>query len=438
MLTGLTNHLLLTLRLNFRSKLPLIYGYLVPIFFLIAFASVFRNATPPVVREMGQLLTISTLGGACFGMPTSLVAERERGIWRRYRLLPAATGALVLSTVLARLVLVGSSALLQIVLAMWIYHMPMPEHPVQLVAAYVVVAWAFLSMGLVIAMLADTVAAVQALGQAIFLPMILIGGVGIPLRALPPWAQTVAGFLPGRYAVQTLDSCVAGPGVLHVPFSLIALAVIGVAACVAGANMFRWDAGQRMARGQRIWAAVALAAWAGVGVVAYAGGQSTVVTSTAEYQSVTEAQINSITYDDLPDDNSFITPFVDSTDDLSPAIKQWMNDFGTRLSQWPPGKDANPLRRTSNLLCVAAIADLDEFQYEGEIPLVVFQQLRTQNSADQLKQILAFIILHPPADGLLTSAADLGIQGQPAPADVRDRAVIYAKKFLGRLLGKIS
>jgi hypothetical protein len=438
MLTGLTNHLLLTLRLNYRSKLPLIYGYLVPIFFLVAFASVFRNTTPPVVREMGQLLTISTLGGACFGMPTGLVAERERGIWRRYRLLPAATGALVLSTVFARLVLVASSALLQIVLAMWIYHMPFPQHPAQLVAAYILVAWAFLSMGLVIAMLADTVAAVQALGQAIFLPMILIGGVGIPLRTLPPWAQTVAGFLPGRYAVQTLDSCVGGAGLLHVPYSLIALAVIGVAACVAGANMFRWDAGQRMARRQRLWAALALAAWAGVGVVAYANGQSTDIVRPAEYRTVTQAQIDSITFDDLPDDNSFITPMVNAPEDLSPAIQHWMADFRKRLSQWPPGQDPDPLRRTTNLLCVAAIADLDEFQYEGEIPLVVFQQLRSQLPPDQLEQILTFIILHPPSDGLLTSAADLGIPGQPAATDVRDRAVIYAKKFLGRLLGKIS
>jgi hypothetical protein len=202
--------------------------------------------------------------------------------------------------------------------------------------------------------------------------------------------------------------------------------------------MFRWDAGQRIARGQRLWAAVALVAWAGVGVVSYSSGQSTTVVSAVEYQNITEAQINSITYDDLPDDNSFITPFVNSPEDVSPAIRQWMADFGVRLSQWAPGKDADPLRRTTNMLCVAAVADLDEFQYEGEVPVVVFQQLRAQIPLEQLRPILAYIILHPPTDGLLTSAADLGIPGQPAQSDVRDRAVIYAKKFLGRLLGKIS
>jgi ABC-2 type transport system permease protein len=83
MMRGLVHHLLLTLRLNLRSKQALVYGYLVPIFFLLAFGSVFRSGSPRLMRQMGQLITISVLGGACFGMPTGLVAERERGVWRR-------------------------------------------------------------------------------------------------------------------------------------------------------------------------------------------------------------------------------------------------------------------------------------------------------------------------------------------------------------------
>jgi ABC-2 type transport system permease protein len=434
MLNGLLQHLLLTLRLNFRNKLALIYGYLMPILFLIAFAAAFRGAKPPVVHELGQLLTISTLGGACFGMPTALVAERERGIWRRYRLLPTATGILVLSVLIARMILVASSALLQVGLAMWIYNMPAPAHPWQLAIAYVVVAWAFMAMGLVIAMLADTVPAVQALGQSIFLPMILIGGVGIPLRALPPWGQNVAGFLPGRYAVQALDAAVAGHG--HDFSSLIALAVIGGAALVAGANMFRWDAGQKIAPRARLWAAGALAAWAAVGIVAMPSGDATAAAQPAGYQAITPAQINSVTYDDLPDDNSFVTPIVNSTDDLGPDIKQWMSDFRIKLAQWPPGQEPDLLQRTVNLLSITAVADLAEYPREGEVPVVVFDQLRAQIPAPGLERILTYIILHPMEKPLRTTAADLGIPGQPDEADVRVRTVLYAKKLLGRLLGK--
>jgi ABC-type multidrug transport system permease subunit len=438
-MNGLLHHLLLTFRLNFRGKLPIIYGYLVPVFFLIGFAAVFRSAQPPIIHELGQLLTISTLGGACFGMPTAMVAERERGIWRRYRLLPTATGALILSTMIARLVLVASSALLQIVLAMWIYNMPMPAHPLQLTVAYLFVAFAFLGMGLVIAMLADTVPAVQALGQAIFLPMILIGGVGVPLGALPNWAQIIAGYLPGRYSVHALDACVFGPGLNGAFHSLIALLFIGAAACFAGTNMFRWDAGQKLTAKQRAWTAVALLAWAAVGVTAQiASAGKNPGANAAAFQKITDTQINAITYDDLADDNSYVTPLVEAIDDLDKPTRQWMDDFARQLRAWPPGNAADPLAQTVNLLSVAADADLGQFRYEGEVPHVVFQQLKTTIPKDQLERILAYIILQPDQISVRTTADELGIPGRQEQSQVRERVVQYAKKLLGRLLGKLG
>src|SRR5580765_4534899 len=78
-MTGLLTHLWLTLKLNFRSKQAIVYGYVVPIFFLYAFGSVFKS-DKTLIHEMGQLLTVTVLGGACFGMPTAMVNERERGV----------------------------------------------------------------------------------------------------------------------------------------------------------------------------------------------------------------------------------------------------------------------------------------------------------------------------------------------------------------------
>src|SRR5206468_9553402 len=124
------------------------------------------------VHEMGMLLTVTILGGACFGMPTAMVDVRERGVWRRYRLLPTAISGIILSAMVARFVLVASAGLIQILLARWIFGTPYPLHPLQLLAAFTFVTFSFLGIGLVIAMLADTVPAVQALGQAVFLPMI--------------------------------------------------------------------------------------------------------------------------------------------------------------------------------------------------------------------------------------------------------------------------
>jgi ABC-type transport system involved in cytochrome c biogenesis permease component len=274
-----------TLRLHLRNKMALIYSYLFPTIFLVAFWVLYRYEPVPLVRHMGELLTVTALGGACFGLPTTMVSERERGVWRRYRLAPVPTATLVGGTVLARYVLLIAAGLLQLGLAMAI-GMPMPKHPGALFLAFTCVAFAFIGLGLVIAMMADNVPAVQALGQCIFLPMLIIGGVAVPLSSLPDWAQRLSAFFPGRYAVDALNACVMGDGLSIARFSAAALILIGAAGCLAGAKMFRWDAQQRFAAtSSKGWVLVALAAWVAIGVTAESRGLVTRTRTTAATQT---------------------------------------------------------------------------------------------------------------------------------------------------------
>ena len=210
-MNGLLHQLEISLRLHFRNKMALLYGYLFPLIFLVVFWLLYRYESVPLARHMGELLTVTALGGACFGLPTTMVSERERGVWRRYRLAPVSTQTLVAGTVAARYVALVSAGLLQLALAMAL-GMPMPRHPFDLWVAFTFVSFAFLGLGLVMAMMADNVPAVQALGQCIFLPMLVIGGIAVPLASLPEWAQHVSAFFPGRYAVEALQACVTGTG----------------------------------------------------------------------------------------------------------------------------------------------------------------------------------------------------------------------------------
>ena len=272
-----------SLSLHFRNRMALIYGYLFPTMFLIAFWVLYRYDRVPLARHMGELLTVTALGGACFGLPTTMVSERERGVWRRYRLAPVRTGTLLSSTIAARYVLLVLAGLLQVALAMLI-GMPLPNHPLDLWIAFTFVAFALMGLGLVIATLADNVPAVQALGQCIFLPMLIIGGVAVQLTSLPEWVQHLSAFFPGRYAVEAMQTSVTGAGLGVMRFSLLALLLTGLAGFVAGIRMFRWDAEQRFVeRGGKAWVAVALAAWAAVGVLAEARGRIGPVAIVAEY-----------------------------------------------------------------------------------------------------------------------------------------------------------
>ena len=430
---GWIRHFLLTIDLNFGNPQAIAYGYLVPVIFLLAFGSVFRSDSPPLLPQMGQIVTITVLGGACFGLPTALVAERERGIWKRYRLLPVPIASLVLSAMLARVLFVASAVLVQIALARAIFGTPLPAHPTDAAFAFLFVTAAFLGIGLLIAALADSVPAVQALGQCIFLPMILIGGVGVPLAVLPLWAQRVAGFMPGRYAVEVLQPCFNTTIGLHgASFRLAALAVIGLAAGLSGTKLFRWEPGRRTGSA-RWWVAAALTSWSAVGAIAWATGRLQPVSpEPAAWANITEGQIAEIGFHDLPADDGIVAALAPPTLESAAGM-----EFARKLAAWPQGKLDDAGQSVRNLVSVAAVADLCADPRESEIGRLVFRQIGARYDPAQARQSLAWIILSPE-DGLaLTKAPELGLFRHPPERLVRQRSVIYAEKYLGRMLGKI-
>src|SRR4029079_19787396 len=165
------------------------------------------------------------------------------------------------SVIAARHVILVTAGLLQLAVALTM-GMPLPQHLFCVCVVFAFVSLGFIGLGLVMAMMPDNVPAVQALGQCIFLPMLIIGGIAVPLASLPDWAQHLSQFFPGRYAVQALQACVAGPGLGTTRFDLLALLIIGTGGAIAGAKMFRWDAQQRFARRSgKAWVSVALISW---------------------------------------------------------------------------------------------------------------------------------------------------------------------------------
>jgi ABC-2 type transport system permease protein len=432
---SLLGHLLLVLELNFRSRQAIVYGYLVPLLFLVAFGSVFRAEEPALLGQMGQLITITILGGACFGLPTALVAERERGIWRRYRLLPVPTGLLLADVLAARAALVASSVALQVAAARALYHTPLPEHPWVAAGAVVLVTGSFLGLGLLIAAVANDVPAVQALGQCLFLPMIMIGGVGVPLLALPNWAQATASFMPGRYAVELLERAYCGvPPLDGGYFGLAALGIMGLSAGVAGVGLFRWDTGTPVGRRQAIWVVAPLAAWLAVGAAAaWTGRVKPVLPPDIGYEALTDAQVAAVDYLHLPGDDEFVSR-------LAPPLARGAaspDSFRERLEEWAPGQGADPGQGVRNLLCVAAIADVSRDLEEGQIARRVFDLLRARYEAQRLARILAWIALYPASGTVVTSAPELGLPRRYREAVIRQRVALYATKLLGRLNGRL-
>ena len=108
---------------------------------------------------------------------------------------------------------------------------------------------------------------------------------------------------------------------------------------------------------------------------------------------------------------------------------------------WAPGNVGDPVQRTRNLLCVAAVPDIMQMeQVERFVPRLVFARLQTVIPPRDLPKILYWIALHPD-DGDDAAMHQLGVFDLPditgPTRPVRARVMLYAFKLLGRLAGPL-
>jgi ABC-2 type transport system permease protein len=335
--------------------------------------------------------------------------------------------------------------------------MPRPDQLGALLIAFTAASLGFLGLGMMIAMLADTVPAVQALGQCIFLPMLMIGGVALPVESLPIWAQHLSAFFPGRYAVDALSTAISGQSLNDARFDLVALVLIGVGGAGGASLMARWDKRQRLSRRDAALGLVlALGVWGAVGAMAEARGEAVHVAAAEDaaneaidfqppaggpssWQAVAQADINGIAFDRLPPDNGVVAPIADAAETPSPAMIASLARIETGLAAWPASRAADPVQRVRNELYVAAVPDLLRMEgIERFVPNLVLAQLQRDVPAEDLPKLLYWVAMHP-MDGDDSAIHSLNGLGLPDPGNqsrqVRQRVMLYAFKFLGRLTG---
>ena len=164
------------------------------------------------------------------------------------------------------------------------------------------------------------------------------------------------------------------------------------------------------------------------------------ITQAEPWESVTDADIKGITYDDVPDDNGTEVPLAADLESLDDDGKKRMEDFAEHLAQSPQDKVTDVSQRVRGLLSICAVTDFLQDQHEAQIPFIVFEHLKNSVEKDKLIKATAYVILHPDDGMVTTKVADMGL-GLETEVDetlCRQRTTLYAKKLLFRLLGKLD
>jgi hypothetical protein len=246
-----------------------------------------------------------------------------------------------------------------------------------------------------------------------------------------------------------MQACVTGPGLSGTRFDSLCLVLIGFAGCLAGARLFRWDNQQRFAPSLRTGGLLAaLSAWVAVGLLAEFRGHIAVLADTPvapaaaaipvvpSWRTLTTKDIEGLDYG-VPADEGVVSPIASEDEKPDDDAAEQLDAIKRNLGDWEPGKAKDLVQRVRNLLCVAAVLDVAQHPVEKFVPLVIFDRLQHDIPKDDLVKLLAWIALHPDEGSVIESTTPLGVEVVIEDADqIRERAVIYAIKFVARLTNR--
>jgi ABC-2 type transport system permease protein len=154
----------------------------------------------------GLIAVIMTLTGA---MLTSMVVAREweRGTMEALMVTPVRIGEIILGKLLPYFVLGMGGMLMSVVMAVWLFEVPLRGSILALTAASALYMLVALAMGLLISTVArNQFVAGQIAIVATFLPAFILSGFIFQINSMPEAVQVITHIIPARYFVAMLQT----------------------------------------------------------------------------------------------------------------------------------------------------------------------------------------------------------------------------------------
>jgi ABC-2 type transport system permease protein len=200
------------------------WGILFPFAFVLAFAI----RSPGNLRDLVPgLLSLTLLFGTSSMEATVIVFERRTGSLERLLLAPIRLPALLAGKLLGGMAFGLTVTAVVLAVTLVLFGAAGVQWP-SLLLALLLGAAAFGALGAFVSVAVREIFEAQTLANLIRFPMMFLGGVFVPVTALPPVLQVMARLLPLTYLVEALQGALAGR-----PFSESSPDLLALAACTA-------------------------------------------------------------------------------------------------------------------------------------------------------------------------------------------------------------
>ncbi len=234
------------LKLTLREPMGTFFTLLFPILLLIVFGSIFGNEADAFLGGYGSVdlsvpgyigMIVGTVG--MLGIPITLATYRENGILRRYRATPIQPSVVLWSQVAVNVLMTLIGIGLLVSVGLIFYDLRIPTATLSIIPAIFIAGFSFFAVGFVMAGLLSTPRTAQAVGMALFYPMLFLSGAAIPRHIMPESVQRISNFLPLTHVVKLLeDLWLRGTWNLVSLSVIVGLLIVGL---LISKQTFRWE-----------------------------------------------------------------------------------------------------------------------------------------------------------------------------------------------------
>lgn len=201
------------LRAFLRNRQSRFFTLVLPVLFLVIFASVFHRGTVKVaggsigtsVYYVPGIIALAIIAAAFVNLVISVTALRETGALKRRRATPVPAAAIIAGRALTSVVVALVTTTVLLGMGWLLYGVSVPARTAPALALTVIVGTlAFCCLGFALASVIRNQDSAQPITQAAVLPLYFISGVFIAVPALPHWLVDVAAFFPVRHLAAAL------------------------------------------------------------------------------------------------------------------------------------------------------------------------------------------------------------------------------------------
>jgi ABC-2 type transport system permease protein len=246
-MNAFSHHFLYDFRTGLRDKSLLLLNYLFPLGFYVLMGLLMTGLNPTFASTMiPAMILVAMMACTLLGLPNPIVDAREAGIFRSFKINGVPALSIVTIPVLSSFVHILLVSIIITVTAGPLFHAGLPTNWGGFILVFVVTAFTFASIGMLIGVISPNSRVIVLYSQAIFLPSMILGGLMVPTALLPPALFRISLLLPTSYAMNAWRGLAFGMTSAFDPvWSVAILLVSGVISFGLAIYLFSWDSKNR-------------------------------------------------------------------------------------------------------------------------------------------------------------------------------------------------